>query len=810
MNSRYIVNDPSDGQRSDILKVSIFYGAAIFFSALILRLILAEKMPLDFDEAWYLANSSLTMEGLLPYRDFFGRSPLLLYIIGGIVDITTHDIFYGRLASVIASSFSALLLYIFANRYFSRKVAIACGLLYALSPFPLRYGYIAVTEPVSLFFVILSVYLFMRGVEEEGRYFFIFSGIVLSLAVLVRRSSAVYAAALPMFYATHYLYTKGKHTPNVKIPARRLLANIIIFIAGFSIILLSTLFLLGWRDMNLLFSMYDVRELWKYVHLEKTIIWNIKELGYQMLYLALFFLIFVSAIIKRILKDISYRYFLALTTTISIVMGYLLLPTDELEGFIARTPMDVITTILFVLPIIFAVIILFRPWDVLSTDRTGWKTSYERMLPAGIPIATAVLLPGMELSNSFVEWTLKVYLLSVFFLFLLNVRNKINSRFDKGTAQLYTGALVLVYIIYFMAISKFVYRERNVQVLISGILICGSMMFLKMYVLSRSKRLWEFFIKKIREKYFKRTVYGGGIIIIILSTFIYKNMWQNMDWTMSIFMCSSLILGFITAHIIGADLFRFEILERIWKGRSDTEPKPYILSIPLFLCVIPFFFYYLRAWWMPIYFFEMAPGLCFISGIVVVGLFHSIEVEENTSNKRREKKEQNEIVSRPVSSQFQTRRLLVYALVIISLILPSFMYASDPYNIYLNQKEQHPSPSVIRRVSMFLEENTEPGEEIFAWPIYAFQSDRHVIFNITHPLLYKEYVGEDECGLSKFNYPTVKEIMEYMDNSNVRFVVLDVNIEEVFFNQRDYFKEYIYTRYNLIKSYGNIQIMIRS
>ena len=809
MNCREISNGPSGEMNGKVKNISLFYGAAVFLSALILRLILAEKMPLDFDESWYLANSSLTMEGLLPYRDFFGRSPLLLYIIGIIVNISAHDIFFGRLASVMASSFSALLLYFFAKRYFPIKVAFTCGLLYALSPFPLRYGYIAVTEPVSLLFVILSVYLFMRGVEGEGRYFFFLSGIVLSMAILVRRSSAIYAAALPLLYVFS-TYTKDKQPSRIISPFRRLSGNCIVFLAGPSIVLIAVLFLLGWTDPNLIFSMYDIRELWKYVHIEKTIIWNIKELGYQMLYLALFFLVFICAVIKRFLKEIAYGYFLALTATIAIVMGHIFLPTDELEGFIANDPIDVIMTIIYVIPMIFVVVILFKPWDAMTTDNASWRRACKRLLPAGIPIAVIVLLPGMELTNSLVEWMLEIYFLSVLFLFVLALKGRIEKRYDRSTARLYTGALVIVYLIYLAVISKAMMKEGNVQLLMCGILLCLLVIFLKVYFLSRSRRLWTHFVNRLLKPYVRRIIYVTGVSMIFLSAVVYKFMWETMDWTMSIFLCASMILAFFTAHIISAGLFRFNNIRRTERDAGDKRTYRHIISIPLFLCVIPFFFYYLRAWWMPIYFFEMAPGLCFVSGIVVMSLFRTVKAEEKAPKKEKKKKNSININGGAASSRFRMRRLLVYSFVTISLVLPAFMYASDPYNIYLNQNEQHPSPMLIRRVSSFLEENTETDEAIFAWPIYAFQSDRRVIYNITHPLLYKEYVGDDEYGLSVFNYPTVKEIMEYMDKTDVRFVVLDVNIEEVFFNNREYFKEYIYTRYNIVKDYGDIKIMMRA
>ena len=148
--------------------------------------------------------------------------------------------------------------------------------------------------------------------------------------------------------------------------------------------------------------------------------------------------------------------------------------------------------------------------------------------------------------------------------------------------------------------------------------------------------------------------------------------------------------------------------------------------------------------------------------------------------------------------------------VIISLILPVYMYAVDPYDIYLGHPTRHPTPELVRQVGELVKKNTNPDEEIFAWPIYAFQSDRRVIFDITHPLLYQEYVGTDEIGLERFNYPTVREIMDYMEKTEVRFVVVDDNMRDVFFTHRDYFREYIYAEYNLLEDYGTIEILVRS
>ena len=797
---------------------TLFHGIIIFLSALILRIILAEKMPIDFDEAWYLANSSLAMDGLVPYRDFFGRSPLLLYMIGAITKVTGPDIFYGRLVSVLSSSLSSVLIYVIARRYFSHGVAITSGLLYALSPFTVRYGYVAVTEPVSLLFVLAAILFFLNGIENDLKKYFFISGIALSCAVLVRRSSAIYLGALPLFYLAFSFRKERAASCSLKSCSLPRIASIFLFLTGFSVVFLGGLFfLLNEGNVRLVLSMYDVRELWKHAHLDKTVIWNIKELSYQMLYFALFFIIFITALMKRFLGGNLYRWFLALTATVGIVSARVFLPVDGFEGLIASSPENVLASLLYILSLIGTVLLLARPWEDLFAVDGYVKDTFKRLMPLSLPIAAIVLSIGMELSDPFIEWMMKAYVLTALFLALLNLRDSVSKRFGSRNGIQYRAALVVLYLIYMAVVSKSVFDDRNIHLIIVGTVITALLIFLKILIFAKMKRFSSYWVEKTRWRHLYSGILSLGLILALLSGIMFSRRFGLMDGRMSVFYIVSLILGNAAAFIIGNNTVSFKVIkESIAKGKT-AQWGVYIFTIPLFITAVPFFFYFLRSWWMPIYFFEMAPGLCIISGIVIIGLFSALNnymmkirrSGDSTSTRRTGNGKASPFAFIRTRSR-HIRYLVVSLFVIISLILPVYMYAVDPYDIYLGQKSRHPTPDLVREVGELVKRNTRPNEEIFAWPVFGFQSDRRLIFNITHPLLYQEYIGTDEIGLERFNYPTVREIMDHMDRTEVRFVVVDDNMRDVFFTHRDYFREYIYTEYNLLEDYGTIEVLVRS
>lgn len=780
----------------------------ISLSALSARLLLARYMPLDFDESWYLANSSLVSDGLVPFKDFFGRSPLLLYLMGAVVQLFGSDIFFGRLVSVVSTSLTAGLLFLISRRLFSKRVAITAGLLYALSPFTLRYGYLAVTEPLAQLLVVLSIYLILCAVEKKGFFLYVLSGVVLSMAVLARRSSAIYAIGLPLLI----LLLKGFGEESKKIRGRALgaaMMRTIAFIVGFfAAFIFALLFLLTPGNRGMIVSMYDMTELWRYAGTESTIVWNVKELTYQMPYLIIFSAICLSTWARRALGRFYHNMIMAISCTIAIFLLDAALSLDGLEGIVSQTFIGFIASSIYTLLIIGMIALLFRPWDVLSEYRNRTRDSISMLLPLCLPVGAAFVVPGAVMTDQLLQSFLDIYLLSIVALILLVAGARYLKRLDKGTKKLYRGCVLILFVIYSTSSILPIISHRTFLSFAAAVLVSALFILMKVFLTSRVPRFADFTFQLGNMRHLYSSTLLAYCAVLIPWTYILQYHVTGIGWNDALYRAWILLMAGLAAYVLG-----FNARTGTGEMADAANPLPrhsLHAAVPVFMAAVPFLFYFLRSWWMPIYFFEMAPGMVILTALVVASTGRKGEGTIRSAERRDTGKDPRPCGWTGWLKKGKDGRVILTLLLAIALLFPACMYVADPYNIYLGNRDQHPTPGDLRQAASIIRDNTDEADEIFAWPVYAFQSDRRMIFNITHPLLYGEFSGPDEAGLAHFGYPTVREIIEYMDSNDIRLVVVDVNIEEVFFTGRDHFREYIYTHYNIAWERGSVRILVRN
>lgn len=396
-----------------------------------------------------------------------------------------------------------------------------------------------------------------------------------------------------------------------------------------------------------------------------------------------------------------------------------------------------------------------------------------------------------------------------------------SKRFEKVSGTSYVAVSSSIFLIFMIFISRNIVNTRPFQFILIGTVIAGAIMSLKIYSFTRYEQLYTFFIKATRVKYLTPFLLFTGALFNFLSSLSLFRTSPSVGVSDSMFMFFSMTLLLFSAYYIGNGEFP---LGKILKGDGIMKKRTYLSRVlPLLLTGIPFAFYFLRSWWMPVYFYELTPGLCMASAVTLVALFKGTKDRMPKNRKRKKESRGGEggwksrrwfpkwfKSEKGVFGSKSIGRVSISAFLVLSLILPVRMFATDPYGVYLKDPGQHPSVSVVREISHIIETNTEPEEEIFAWPVFAFQSDRNIVFNITHPLLYKEYIGEDEGKLEEFGYPTVRQIMERLEEKVVRFVVVDSNIEQVFFSHREYFREYIHAHYTTVFEHGGIEVKLRA
>lgn len=175
---------------------------------LVLFLILNFISPLLlWDENVYLGNarSHLTISNFT--EDF--RFPLTEYIISFIWLLTGESIFFARLAIILLTIFSALLLYLIGKRYFSKKISFFLALAFSLSPLIVFWGFRAYADIPAMFFTILDFYFLLKNEEQNKKldkknrkkYLFVaLAGISLALAFLARFPLALFALCAGLYF----------------------------------------------------------------------------------------------------------------------------------------------------------------------------------------------------------------------------------------------------------------------------------------------------------------------------------------------------------------------------------------------------------------------------------------------------------------------------------------------------------------------------------------------------------------------------------------------------------------------------------
>jgi len=153
-----------------------------------------------------------------------------------------------------------------------------------------------------------------------------------------------------------------------------------------------------------------------------------------------------------------------------------------------------------------------------------------------------------------------------------------------------------------------------------------------------------------------------------------------------------------------------------------------------------------------------------------------------------------------------------------SLIVIFFLFlllsVVNGYGYYMRgiREPDFATPDDVSEAAGYIKNHTEPGEEIFAANCaVAFQADRPVIFNLSHPTVYRPSHfpnrTEDFPSLDLINYPQVGEIIRYLNESQVRYIIVDPHMDMNYLDHHSSLRDYIEANYVLEKEFGRIRIL---
>lgn len=169
----------------DIAMILFIAGLAIYYHFYISQV----EFPF-WDSALYLENAQNWLRNE-PLEAAY-RPPIISWIIAGTWSITGEDWFFAKYIPAIFTLGAGIILYLTLKKYKSDLFAFGVTALTMLNPFVFIWSTQILTEGVSLFFLVLSLY-FLKG---EKQYNWILAGIAMGLTFGSRYPIFLIAIAL--------------------------------------------------------------------------------------------------------------------------------------------------------------------------------------------------------------------------------------------------------------------------------------------------------------------------------------------------------------------------------------------------------------------------------------------------------------------------------------------------------------------------------------------------------------------------------------------------------------------------------------
>tara|TARA_Y100000310_G_C20695451_1_gene825389 strand:- start:3770 stop:5479 length:1710 start_codon:yes stop_codon:yes gene_type:complete len=196
------------------MKYRKYILAAIIILAAFLILFRLTMADIQHDDAIYsfrgvdyfdyvdsqLQTTPITWFGSIPWwsRLSFHDAPPLVFLIQFIFfKLFGISVLASRLPFALAGIGSVFLVYLLAKQLYNEKVALLASLVLAVSSFHVWLSKIGYLEPIAIFFILLTLYLFLKGLKNNK--LFIWFGVALGLTMLTKYTIAFIFPAIFLY-----------------------------------------------------------------------------------------------------------------------------------------------------------------------------------------------------------------------------------------------------------------------------------------------------------------------------------------------------------------------------------------------------------------------------------------------------------------------------------------------------------------------------------------------------------------------------------------------------------------------------------
>ena len=210
----------------------------ILLAGLAVRLFLLPYRWINPDEGAHLLDARLLLQGLIPVADFGSRQPLYVAILALFVKIGGAHLWVGRLMPALASAATSLVLFFLGKKLFSLRAGLIAAAVFSLLPLTVIWSTVVKTEPLTIFFGVISMFFIIRSLPHRTLWNLFFSGIFAAFAFYVRQAALYLPATAVLFFM---------------IRRTNWLRNIAVYIAGYLLVVMAVFLLysshLSWPEM---------------------------------------------------------------------------------------------------------------------------------------------------------------------------------------------------------------------------------------------------------------------------------------------------------------------------------------------------------------------------------------------------------------------------------------------------------------------------------------------------------------------------------------------------------------------------------
>lgn len=189
----------------DKRKILLAALAVILIAGFLLRLFPVRSGYHYWDETVYLQHGEI-LAGESPdvYNEFDFRPPLFSLILAGTF-LVSSSLLSAHLAVAAFSSLAIVLVYIIGKELYSKQTAILAAAIYAASPLGIILAHDILVDPILPVFWLLTALSLIKALDTDRKAYFVLTGIMASLAVLMKFTSLVILPAIALVVLFSYI-----------------------------------------------------------------------------------------------------------------------------------------------------------------------------------------------------------------------------------------------------------------------------------------------------------------------------------------------------------------------------------------------------------------------------------------------------------------------------------------------------------------------------------------------------------------------------------------------------------------------------